>query len=170
VRADHREEDALIGAYLASAIEHAEAFTRRPLLPGTYEAEATMPGTRAAVPLPCPPGAAAIVERVEYEDASGAVIELAPEAYEVRAGDEPELRPAPGSYWPLEAWGRSVRVRYAVEYSDGQVPADSVRVAVLLLAGHWYANRESVIVGTISSEAPHGVEMLLWPHRRLLFA
>lgn len=170
VRVDHTEEDALLGAYLAGAIEHAESVCRRPLLPGTYEAEAALPGDRGVVPLPCAPGAVAVVERVEYEQWGGEWAELEPAAYEVYPGDEPRLRPAPGTYWTAAAWGRPVRVRYAAEHAEGTTPAESIRVAVMLLAGHWYANRESVIVGTISSEAPHGVDMLLWPHRRLSFA
>jgi len=38
--------------------------------------------------------------------------------------------------------------------------------AMLLLIGHWYANREGVNVGNITSEIPLGVEALLMQHRR----
>ncbi|EEW3262234.1 phage gp6-like head-tail connector protein [Escherichia coli] len=38
--------------------------------------------------------------------------------------------------------------------------------AMLLLIGHWYANREAVNVGNITSELPLGVEALLLRHRR----
>ncbi|MDW2745141.1 head-tail connector protein [Atlantibacter subterraneus] len=38
--------------------------------------------------------------------------------------------------------------------------------AMLLLIGHWYANREAVNVGNITSELPLGVEALLMQHRR----
>ena len=38
--------------------------------------------------------------------------------------------------------------------------------AMLLLIGHWYANREAVNVGIITSELPLGVEALLMQHRR----
>ena len=38
--------------------------------------------------------------------------------------------------------------------------------AMLLLIGHWYANREAVNVGNITSELPLGVEALLFRHRR----
>ncbi|MBY5942774.1 head-tail connector protein [Halomonas sp. DP5N14-9] len=41
----------------------------------------------------------------------------------------------------------------------------SVRTAMLLLIGHWYENREAVVVGTITSEVPMAVEALIQPYR-----
>lgn len=42
---------------------------------------------------------------------------------------------------------------------------DDIRTAMLLLIGHWYANREAVNIGNITSEVPLAVEALLQPHR-----
>ncbi|WP_330509300.1 head-tail connector protein [Pseudomonas putida] len=41
-----------------------------------------------------------------------------------------------------------------------------VEQAVLLLVGHWYANREAVAVGTIATAMPLAVERLLWYRKR----
>lgn len=41
-----------------------------------------------------------------------------------------------------------------------------VEQAVLLLVGHWYANREAVVTGTISTAVPLAVDRLLWPRKR----
>lgn len=41
-----------------------------------------------------------------------------------------------------------------------------VEQAVLLLVGHWYANREAVVTGTISTVVPLAVERLLWYRKR----
>ena len=41
-----------------------------------------------------------------------------------------------------------------------------VEQAVLLLVGHWYANREAVVIGTISTAVPLAVERLLWYRKR----
>jgi uncharacterized phage protein (predicted DNA packaging) len=41
-----------------------------------------------------------------------------------------------------------------------------VEQAILLLVGHWYANREAVVVGTIAAALPLAVERLLW-YRKL---
>ena len=41
----------------------------------------------------------------------------------------------------------------------------SFKSAMLLLIGHSYANREAVVVGTITAEVPMAVESLLWSSR-----
>ncbi|WP_312378837.1 head-tail connector protein [Pseudomonas oryzihabitans] len=41
-----------------------------------------------------------------------------------------------------------------------------VEQAILLLVGHWYANREAVVIGTIASDVPLAVERLLWYRKR----
>lgn len=47
---------------------------------------------------------------------------------------------------------------------------DDITAAMLLLIGHWYANRESVVVGTTtSSELPMAVESLISPYRHFYF-
>jgi len=42
---------------------------------------------------------------------------------------------------------------------------DDIRAAMLLLIGHWYANRESVVVGQTALKLPLAVESLLQPYR-----
>ncbi|MDS9879440.1 head-tail connector protein [Pseudomonas protegens] len=41
-----------------------------------------------------------------------------------------------------------------------------VEQAVLLLVGHWYANREAVVVGGAPSAVPLAVDRLLWYRKR----
>lgn len=78
----------------------------------------------------------------------------------------------------------SAAVDYIEQFCDGSlvealtpVPEDKepprevlftpgIWAAMLLLIGHWYANREAVNVGNITSELPLGVEALLLRHRR----
>lgn len=58
---------------------------------------------------------------------------------------------------------------YTVDAGDPNVwpaPAD-IQQAVLLLVGHWFENRESVVVGTITSELAQGLDMLLDAHTRV---
>lgn len=42
---------------------------------------------------------------------------------------------------------------------------EDVRTAMLLLVGHWYANREAVVSGNTPAELPLAVEALLQPYR-----
>lgn len=41
-----------------------------------------------------------------------------------------------------------------------------VEQAVLLLVGHWYANREAVVTGVTSMAVPLAVDRLLWYRKR----
>ena len=52
-----------------------------------------------------------------------------------------------------------------VEPEEMSLTAD-VEQAILLLVGHWYANREAVAVGTIATAMPLAVERLLWYRKR----
>lgn len=72
---------------------------------------------------------------------------------------------------------RTGRTLYATETevpkdSDGNVTDetalvldDDMTTAMLLLIGHWYANRESVVIGTITAEVPMAVDALISPYR-----
>ncbi|MEI7247978.1 head-tail connector protein [Pectobacterium carotovorum] len=51
------------------------------------------------------------------------------------------------------------------EDDDHLLPADDVQVAMLLLIGHWYENRETVVIGQTAQAIPFAVESLLQPYR-----
>ncbi|WOU51616.1 head-tail connector protein [Citrobacter portucalensis] len=70
----------------------------------------------------------------------------------------------------VQTWTR--RTLYEKEdspsYVDDPAPIllnDDVKAAMLLMIGHWYANRESVVVGQTVAEVPFAVEALLQPYR-----
>ncbi len=42
---------------------------------------------------------------------------------------------------------------------------DDLSTAMLLIIGNWYANREAVVVGTITSELPMAVNALIEPYQ-----
>lgn len=48
---------------------------------------------------------------------------------------------------------------------DPMIINDQIKAAVLLTVGHLYANREEVVVGTITAELPKGSRSLLQPYR-----
>lgn len=65
--------------------------------------------------------------------------------------------------------------RFQVIYQAGYAGAGDVwaapqdiQQAVLLLVGHWYENRESVVVGTSAVEVPLSVQAILSAHQRVV--
>lgn len=59
---------------------------------------------------------------------------------------------------------RMARYR-ADETYRGVVANDQINAAILLITGHLFNNRESVITGTIATVLPQGAHALLWPFR-----
>jgi hypothetical protein len=58
-----------------------------------------------------------------------------------------------------------VQITYLAGYGGAaNVPAPA-KHAIKMLVGHWYANRESVLIGSISKELEFAVTALLSPLR-----
>lgn len=115
------------------------------------------------------PMRAAGVTSISWVDAAGATASIDAANYELQAD-------ALGSFvrfiddydFPGDlAETRAVRVTYTAGYGDAAAVPAPLKVAILLLVGHWYANREAVNVGNITSELPLGVAMLIAPYRRV---
>ncbi|MCW2485942.1 phage gp6-like head-tail connector protein [Candidatus Symbiopectobacterium sp. NZEC127] len=51
------------------------------------------------------------------------------------------------------------------EDEDRLLLTEDVQVAMLLLIGHWYENREAVVIGLSVQPLPFAVESLLQPYR-----
>jgi uncharacterized phiE125 gp8 family phage protein len=81
------------------------------------------------------------------------------------------VTPAIGSAWPAAACGPSaITLTADVGFADsdemGAADApEPLRQAARLLVGHWFANREAVVTGTISTELQFSVDLLLEPYR-----
>lgn len=58
------------------------------------------------------------------------------------------------------------RIVEAPEASEQMALTDDVKQAILLLVGHWYANREEVVIGAAANQVPMGVNALLWTRKR----
>ena len=69
-----------------------------------------------------------------------------------------ELHPEVGAWPSVADRADAVQVRLV---SGWTIAPNQVKQAVKLLVGHWYSNREDVLVGTISAPIPHGVTALL---------
>ncbi|MCT8506142.1 head-tail connector protein [Chromohalobacter moromii] len=156
-------EDTLIQALIDAAVRYAENHTQaRIASPTVSKVLDGFPAQDGAIELPWSPVIA--IESLEYVDPEG--VEQTLDASTLRLDTRPimpTLSPQYGSDWPRTIdEPESVTISATVGYET--IPPD-IRVALLLLVGHWYENREQVITGAITSEVPMGVAALLAPYR-----
>ncbi|HLO41015.1 MAG TPA: head-tail connector protein [Phycisphaerales bacterium] len=158
-RVDIDDDDTLINRCIAAAVDMVEKASGRALVTQTLRMSLdSFPwdNERCAhdpVRLPRPPLQS--IESFEYTDSTGATQVLAPEDYQLDVDAAPgELHPAVGESWPSTQSGKinAVRITYVAGYGDAEDVPAGLKQAVLLLVGHWYENRETVAVGTISKE------------------
>lgn len=152
LRVDHADEDALITALIAAATDMAGQHTGRSIAKCTWalRLDAFPP---AGLRLLWPPVLS--VEEVEYLDQDGLAQTLPAANYTVDAHSEPaRLVTAIGQAWPATAAApNAVTVRYTAGY--GADCPESIRQWILLQVGHWYRNRESIVVGSIGTPMPY---------------
>lgn len=86
-------------------------------------------------------------------------------------GDDDDLIEAymEASIFTFETWTNRKLVATDAELPDPVgnciVLNKSIEVGAMLLVGHWYANRETVVTGTIATALPMATESLWRPHR-----
>lgn len=169
LRAENPEENSLVAALVAAATGQAEAFCRRRFVTQKWRLILdAFPG--GAIVLPYPPLQS--VESVKHIDPEGALQTVPAEDYTVRLAETPgEVVSAYGESWPAaRAVEDAVRVEFTCGYGPPTAVPEGIRAAVLLLVGTLYANRESVVTGTIATPLPQSAEWLLGPYRVLRWA
>lgn len=161
LRVDGTEEDDYIAGRIAAAREACELEARRAFVARTLDLSMECwPGR--CLELPMPPLVS--VASITYTDEDGNVGTVSASDYVVNGNVEPGLiiRKSSAS-WPSVALmpGPSIVVRYDAGFGTAaDVPA-VYKQAILLLLGHMYENRESVVVGTIATQLPDAVSKLL---------
>jgi hypothetical protein len=69
---------------------------------------------------------------------------------------------APTAGWPTIEDYSTVTVTYTAGFATTPPEIDQT---MLLLIGHWYRNREAVVVGSITKEIEYAIEALAGPFR-----
>lgn len=166
VRQDGTTDDALLTALIVSARQHCENDTRRAFVTQTWKL--TLDGFPDSGIIRLPRPNLLSVTGITYVDDNGVEQTLAASQYTVITDTLPgEIHEAYDVDWPTtRAVPDAVRITYTAGYgaTAASVPGP-IKSAMLLAIGHWYANRESVITGTISTELPMAVDSLLGPYR-----
>lgn len=163
LRVDHTAEDGLIDGLIATATAAVQDLTGRALLTQTWEMR--LDAWATTVFLPRPP--AVSITSVKYTPYGAAQLTLASTAYTLRTGIEPGQIVFDRSLLPADtlATVAPIVIRYVAGYGSAAAVPMPIRQAMLLLIGHWYANREAVNVGNIVNEMPFAVMSLLQPYR-----
>ena len=167
------DNDTYLTALIVAARDYVERHTGRALMPQTWDVryDSQWPTERvqgAEIPriiVPRPPLTS--VTSIKYLDASGVEQTLAADQYRV---DTKRFRgvidPAYGVTWPtVYPVVGAITVRFVAGYANAAAVPASIRHAMLLLIGHWFANRETVVIGTLNTPLTFAVEELLFPHR-----
>lgn len=176
LRIQHSLEDTHLRDVIIPGVRAAvERYTRRALVKQKWKMTLSeFPGYIEPIELPTPP--LQTVDEFAYYDAGGVKRTLLAQQYQLEKDDEgARLHPVVGGSWPdTQAWrSAAVEVSFTCGYmdtsaADGKLPPD-IRSALLLWAAHMYENREPVVVGSIASSMPLGVEDLLGPLRAVRF-
>lgn len=171
IRVDDSDEDILIDALVKAATEYFDGFSGilgRALLTQTWQQ--SFSGFTDTMRLPV--GNLISVTSVTYYDSSNAQQPLSSSVYTALSdslGPYFTLKPAqawPASYVRPDAVTVTWTAGYGPTASD--IPAP-IKHAIMLLVGHWYANREAVNVeaGIVAAELPMAVDALIAPYRRV---
>lgn len=178
------DDDLILAEYRDAAVEHVEAITRSALRLSRYRFRfEELPVGAGAISLSVPPVRA--VSSLSYQDWNGAVQTAALADYRVDMDSGfARIRPKAGT-WPcgafleLEAvsgYGAYVDSFEGLDYAlpftlvdNSPMGAEEIpramRMATLLLAAHWYENREATMPGISTTKIPHGVDALLFKFR-----
>lgn len=165
VRLVHTQEDALLEHYIKAARQHVEGLTRRVLITQTLRVILDRWPAGRAVRLPV--GPVQDVLSVSLLDSDGVPQALSPGEWRFYHGSEPgSLRAQPGA-GPAEPVN-GIEIEFTAGYgADGSFVPAPLRQAILLLAAHWYENREaSVDFG--NGSMPQALDRLLSTYRLVL--
>lgn len=172
LRLETMDDDGLLVIYIAAArawIDGKDGWLGRCLMTQTWELSLdTFP--RSEVRLPLAPVQS--IASVKYDDADGTEQTIVAGDYYLDNTSDPSwLLPLADVAWPTPLSGtNTVRVQFVAGYpSAAEVPAP-IRVAILLLTGHFFNNREAVSSsqfrsGSSDQPLPFGVDALLAPYR-----
>jgi uncharacterized phiE125 gp8 family phage protein len=170
-RIDLSDDDALIQGYIVAAREYVEHYTGRQLITATWDL--VLDGFCARIDIPKAPLRS--VTSIGYVDTAGVTQTLAVSGYKVIGAAGTLVNPtasrgrierAYATAWPIaRSESGNVTVRFVAGYGNASDVPVALKQAMLLLIGHWYANREPVNIGNIVAPLPMAVDALLGPYR-----
>jgi len=170
LRIDHTDEDPTLQLYIDAAtgyLEGATGILGRALVTQSWAQAYPLFTDPILLPLGLQPVEA--VTAINYYDEAGVAGVVGDTLYRlVQAEAGPRIERTTDALWPATAVRDDA---VTVEFVAGQAPAAvaaPIRQAMLLLVGHWYAQRETAAAGNLA-EVPYAVTALLINHARIGF-
>ena len=174
LRVDHNDEDTLIESLIRAATEHLDGWTGilgRCLVEQLWRQDHDRFARQMIIPL----GPVIAVQSVTWRDPAGQLSTVPSSSYDLRtdeAGNAVVRFNADFASPTNLHESRAIAITFKAGYetspgspATSTVP-DPLKVAILLLVGHWYQNREAVSAAGMTS-LPFAVEALIAPYRRM---
>ena len=160
LKVDITDDDDVINSLVKAATESAQEYTNRFFLSTTLEQYGTtFADIRNLFKSPV-----SEITVVKYYDTDNVQQTLSTSVYQVTPAIEPStlMLKVDQSYPDVADREDAVLVKYTVGYGTAttDVPFAIIQ-AVYLTIGHWYQNRQEVVVGRIATEIPMGAKYLL---------
>jgi uncharacterized phiE125 gp8 family phage protein len=171
MRVDLADDDAKINALLLAARQRLEHETWRAFMPQTWEFYLDAFPTEGEFELPLAPLAS--VTFLKYTDQNGALQTLVADTdYIVDAVSDPgRISLGYQASWPsTRSVPNAVVAKFVAGYASAAAVPGSLKLAIQMLAAHWYENREPINLGNSGSELPMTVADLISPYRVRRFA
>lgn len=161
-RVDFDQDDAYLLSLIKVAQAMVEKLTWRKLITSTWKTHYDEFPCVIQLPL----GNIQSITAIEYVDDAGASQTLSSSLYQTDLIKQPaRISPAYNEDWPsTRDQMNAVSVEYVAGYGSASAVPEALKHAALLLIGHYYENREEVVIGTISKEIEFAFDALTQPY------
>ncbi len=180
-------EDALISALIAAATKVCEDLTGRAFVSQPWDlwmdrfpssskgSDDWWDGTREGyipsilgcpgqIELPIAP-LVSVTSITTYDLADAATVFSSSGYFVDTMSEPPRIALKSGYSWPTSLRGiNAIAIRCVFGYGTSDDVPQAIKQAILMLISHWFENRETVVVGTITKDIEFGVAAILGPY------
>jgi uncharacterized phiE125 gp8 family phage protein len=161
VRCDAAEDDALLSGLITAATRWCEKRLDQQFMEAEWALVLDCFPRMCGRVIELPRGPLVSVDAVKYYDAANDLQTLSDTKYDVDTSSRPgRIAPVYGESWPITRPRiGAVQIEFTAGHGDADDVPQTIKQAILLLVGHWYAHREAV--GTVTRSVEFAVDSLL---------
>lgn len=170
MRVSSSHDDTYILGLVKGAREHIENRTRRALVTTTFRLSLEEFPHRPhaeTIELPRSPLASTDVTVTYHPSSGGSQTMPSTDFFVDDEAEPPRVVLKDGANWPSDTLRsvNGVEISFKAGYGPSSDVPQALKHAVLLLAGHWYQQREGVVVGSAAQVVPFAVDALIGGYR-----